>query len=88
LVTLGLLDGTVLVVRDVPRQGPCVPQRSKCFVKFAHYFVILAVTVPGVLTWSLFFEVHLDSQTIYGGMLGALLGIGLDRLVSGFIGNK
>ncbi len=45
--------------------------------------VILVMTVPITLTWNVFYRVHLDIQAIYGGTLGALIGIGLDRLVSG-----
>lgn len=50
--------------------------------------VILVLTLPITLTWNVFLGVHLDSQAIYGGTLGALIGIGLDRLVTGIIGSK
>jgi hypothetical protein len=47
--------------------------------------VILVMTLPITLMWNVFYGVHLDVQTIYGGLLGAFLGIGLDRLVTGTI---
>jgi hypothetical protein len=50
--------------------------------------VILVVTFPVVSIWNVVLGVRLDTQAIYGGMLGALLGIGLDRLVAGLSGSK
>jgi len=32
--------------------------------------------------------VHVDSQAVYGGFLGALMGIGLDRIVTDAVGSK
>jgi hypothetical protein len=49
--------------------------------------VILIVTLPITLTWNLM-GVHVDVQAIYGGTLGAIIGIGLDRLIKGIIGSK
>ena len=50
--------------------------------------VILVMTLPITLMWNVVYGVRLDIQAIYGGTLGAIIGIGLDRLVTGIIGSK